>query len=260
MGLLDNVDSQTESGKLAIDADSIVFFSAWEFDDAELSYVNFIERINNIKNACYSQTKELEDIKLCLTSKKHFRMDIYPEYKANRKTPTDEEKLLRAKVSALKKIIVSRLPKMILANNVAEADDTVVYLSRQGYIVSCIDGDVRSQSKTPVYDFKKCVWVHQGLPDDEIFMNTLIDSIAGKSKDNVKGVKGIGKVGAKKFVESVEKGEKSFTDWVELYPTPDEALLNFRLCSCNQYDGKEIVLYEMKDVVDMFTEHTTPPF
>ena len=123
-----------------------------------------------------------------------------------------------------------------------------------------MDSDIVGQCPTPVFNFHSKHWrfVHEGLSDKEIFLNTLIDSIKGKSKDNVKGVKGCGDVGAKKFIAELEAGTKGFSDWIDLYDTPADALLNYRLCDCSQYKKGKLKLIGVKDIEDLMTEHLCP--
>lgn len=260
--LLQDVTEQKEKRNLVIDYDSIIFLSAYKYKDnpnSELIYMECMKRIYAIERECWEEY-ELDEVKIAMTSSTNFRYGLYPEYKANRAKKNEDAELLSKSVKEVKKLIYERLKPILICNSVAEADDSCVELSKQGWLVSAIDSDIIGQSRTPVFNFhsKHWKWVHQGLTEKECFTNTLVDSIKGKSKDNVKGVKGIGEAKAKSFAEELIKGNKDFNDWIDLYDTPADALLNYRLCDCSQVSNGKVNLIEIPELAKLFEEHLCP--
>ena len=238
MSLLDDVDDREEVGSLAIDADSLLYFSAYQFRedwDIELAYMNFIERIGTIRTKAYDKVAKIEDVVICFTTKTNFRYDIYPEYKSNRKDASDDAKILNGYVKALKSLAWERLSKITDASNVFEADDLVIQYADKGYLISAFDKDVVNASPTDCYNFKTGKWI-KGKSTEEIDKWYLIQSIMGDSSDGIKGVKGIGKVGAEKFVNQLLANKKTFDDYVSLFETPADCLLMNQLVRMNQYE------------------------
>ena len=250
--LLDEVEEQKDEGKLVIDYDSIIFLSCYRYreeQDDELAYMDACKRIYAIEREVYTRYK-LTEIKLAMTSSTNFRYNLYPEYKQNRNEKSEDAEILSKYVKRVKKLVFDRLKPILLCDNVFEADDWAVEYSKRGYIVSAMDSDIVGQSRTPVFNFHSKHWkfVHDGLDEITIAKNIFIDSIAGKSKDNVKGVKGLGKVKATTFVEEMFDGKKSFGDYVDLFPTPEDMLLSYSLCDCGQIEDGKLKLVSVKDI------------
>jgi hypothetical protein len=254
--LLDNVTEQQEEVGLIIDFDSIIFLSAYKYtdvDDEELVYMDCCKRIYAIERECYERYT-LKDTKLALTSSTNFRYDIYPEYKGNRKDKDDKAEKLSQLVKRAKRLIYERLKPILEVNSIAEADDICLdYANNKGYIVAAIDGDVVSQCVTPVFNFHHKHWkfIHEGKETLDIAKNVFIDSIKGKPKDNVKGIKGKGEVFAKKYVEELFDGKHSFNDYVELFDTPSDMLMNFRCCHMGQYNNGKLEMIGVEGIADM---------
>jgi len=250
--LLTEVEEQKDKGSLAIDLDSILFFSAYAFREnwnVELAYADVMERIGSIKQASYTHLSHIEEVALCLTSKTNFRYELYPEYKANRKTDDEKAIELSNRVKELKRMIMVRLKPLVRVSSVWEADDIVVQLADKGWIVSAMDKDIVNACPTPCYQYKKREW-YESKTKDEISEWYLIQSVAGDSGDGIKGVKGKGMVGATKFVKELLDGKKSFDEYVDLFDTPAECLLMNRLVRMNQYEGNKLKLITIKEIAD----------
>jgi len=237
--LLEEVDDRIEIGKLAIDSDSMAYNSCYRYRDnwdIELAYMDFMFQIGVVQNKCYQRLANIEEIKICLTSSTNFRYGVYPDYKANRKKITDENAIkLKERVKELKKVIYQRVNSLVLVSSVFEADDHLVKLSYEGWLLSAIDKDVINASKTSCYDYKHNEWI-DGKDDIAIAEWYIMQSITGDSADNIKGVKGKGIKFAEKFVKELSNKTKTFSDYVDLFPTPDECLMTNRLVRMNQYD------------------------
>ena len=262
--LLEDIDERDDKGSLAIDGDSLLFLSCYRYRDnfnLELAYFDFAGRIKQLESELYKRVNEVEDVVICLTSSTNFRYEIYPEYKDNRKkTETDDSKALKDNVKELKRLIYSRIKDMCFVSSIVEADDSVVMYSHKGYYVCAIDSDVVNQCVTPVFNFhsKHWKWEHEGLYESDIFLRVLYESMMGKSKDNVPGISKCGKVCANKHIQSIKKCDMSFQDYVELFPLPEDMLLNYRLCDCSQYKNGKLELATIESIADKFTEYACP--
>ena len=216
----------------------------------ELAYFDFSGRVKSIERECYDIATGVEDIVLCFTTKTNFRYDIYPAYKANRKKEkTEEAKLLAERVKELKTLVYDRIKPMCKASSKVEADDLVIMYANKGYLISAMDKDVVNQSPTKCFDFKKWAWI-DGKSEMEINRAILTQSIAGDSTDNIKGVKGMGEKKAEKFIDELLNQDKSFDDYVNLFETPEDMLLNVQLVNCHQWNGK-LKLSTVDDVYNM---------
>ena len=258
--LLETVDDRIEIGKLAIDSDSCIFKACHRYKDnwnIELAYMDFMFQIGTIQNKCYQRLAKIEEIKICLTSSTNFRYDIYPEYKANRKKIVDKDALqLKERVKELKKVIYQRVKSLVLVGSVWEADDYMIQLSEKGWILAAIDKDVINASRTSCYDYNKSEWI-DGKDIADIAEWYLIQAITGDSTDGIPGVKGVGKVGASKFIQEIKDGTKEFSDYVDLFPTPEDCLLMNRLVRMNQHDSdgnlKLCTINDINDDIEMLS-------
>lgn len=251
--LLSDVEEQKEERGIAVDFDSIIFLSAYkhkESDNEEYVYMECIKYIQRLETEVWKKYA-IKDTRLAITGKTNFRYTIYPKYKENRKDKPEDAKKLANLVKRTKKLIYERLKGIVLANSKVEADDLVLdYARNKDYIVCAIDSDVINQSCTPTFNFhsKHWKWIHDGLTQVDILASTLIDTIKGKSKDNVTGIKGKGKVFAEKFIEELTLGEKDFTDYVQLFNDPEEMLTTYQVCNTNQLNNGKLELSTVEDI------------
>ena len=144
---------------------------------------------------------------------KTFRHEIYPEYKANRSAAPE---LVKAALEPLTEI-VGALGIPVIMRPGFEADDVIGSLSRQAaskgfdvYMVTpdkdlgqIIDDHIfqykpgKSGSENEVWDKAKLCAAY-GISDPKQIIDIL--TVWGDSADNIKGVDGVGEVGAKKLV------------------------------------------------------------
>ena len=253
MSLLDEIDDREDEGNIIIDADSLLFSSCYQFRedfDIELAYANFFERIGNIRTEAYNQVIKLNELKIAFSTKKNFRHKLYKDYKANR-----ESTELSDNTKKLKSLIWERCSKIVEASNIWEADDIVIQYADKGWLISAIDKDVVNASPTKCYDYKKGKWNKPNTQDD-IDRWYLIQSIAGDSSDNIKGVKGMGVVKATSFVDKLLAGKKEFSEYVDLFETPEDCLLSNQLVRMNQYDEdgklKLCTIHDISDSISPF--------
>ena len=251
--LLKDIDERTEEVGLAIDADSLLYLSAYTYRnkwDIELAYFEFAGRVKTIERECYKKALHLKDTVLCFTAKTNFRYELYPSYKAHRSSTDEEQNLLKQRVVELKKLVYDRAKAMCKASNIVEADDLVIMYANKGYLVSAIDKDVVNQCPTDCFNFKKYEW-NEGLNEETIKKNILIQSIMGDSSDGFNFVNGYGKVKATKFIDDLLAGRYSMDEYINLFATPEDCLLSNRLCNMHQYKDNKLTLVTMQDIFDM---------
>ena len=252
--LMQDVEDRDEVGNLAIDSDSLLFSSCYEYRDKwdiELAYMNFVGRVESIKRELYKKVTKVEDVVICFTAKSNFRYDIYSDYKATRgKYNKPEDDLLSERTKELKKLIYERIKPICKASNILEADDLVIEYANKGYYVSAIDKDVISQCPTDCFNYKKWEW-NDGLSDRQIAKNMLTQSISGDSSDNIKGVKGMGAVKAKTYIDELFDGKHTINDYIDLFETPEDMLMNVRLVNMHQVKDGKLVMTSVEDVFDM---------
>ena len=226
--------------KIAIDADSVVSKSLHrQPDDLEKAYYEFCSSIGVIKGAIFHGMHEYEkgdkvEMKIILTPRTNFRYDIFPDYK-NKRLPRSESRI------ALMKMILERLKPWVEIHKGVEADDVVIYYAKQGWMVSAIDKDVINACPTFCYDYNKYEW-NQPKSEMQIESWYLMQALMGDSTDCIPGAKGIGEIGAFKIVN--EMSWKSFAGIIEYFPSYEDALLSMRLVRMDQWNGKEVILWE----------------
>jgi len=205
---------------LYLDADSILFKVAHNHVDTELDFAEMYEQyhdqVRQIVNRIEEEGFVIDYVThFFSTCSKNFRYEIDSTYKANReKTPLTEI------VKHFKWYVISVLEaegELTKYSDTLEADDLIAWaveLNEQHYpIVASIDKDLK-QIPGAHFDYykKKIGEDEQGnvLTDFRGFSYTtpqegyemLLESLLiGDTSDNIKGVKGIGKVKAKKLLK-----------------------------------------------------------
>lgn len=270
--LLEEVEEQGEKASVVYDSDGILYLSCYKYrdtDDLELIYTDFWMRIKSIEAKIW-ETYEIEETVIALTSKKNFRHDLTDKWKADRKAKPESEmtekqleahkesKKLRELVSKVKGLMHKRMSSSayynVSANELTEADDTCIDLAHKGWLVVSMDSDVIHQSPTPVFNYHKKHWNWQGDNSyEDIFYSIVHTTITGGHNGSF-GVKGKGKVFADKFIEEIKVGDKSLVDWSDLFSTPEEAVLNWRVADCNQVKDGVLHLHTIETIGDMFEE------
>ena len=228
---------------LAIDADSLIYKSAYRHQNPfnkELAYFEFCQEIGKIRSAIFDGLIEYNkgddvNIVIVLSPRKSFRNTIYPDYKANRKSPTIEG------IKVVKLMIMDRLRDWVVLERDVEADDIVNWYAREhNYFVAAIDKDVINANPTNCYDYNKFKW---SIPksDIEIELWYLKQALMGDSTDNIKGAKGIGVAGAEKIITEMNFSP-DFETIVPYFIDREDAIMNTWLVRMDQWDGKKINL------------------
>jgi len=265
--LLTDVEGTLEERDVIFDADGILYLGCYKFRDSgniEDMYINFWQRIKTMEMEIWKRYT-IKNTIISFTSKHHFRMDLAPDlYKKDRekkdvKTLTEKqakaqaEKLkLRDFVSQVKKLCYDRRGEgySIMIDNKIESDDRVVdYVNNKGYLPICVDSDIKESIMTECFDYKKWKWIDNEKTEMDINFNTIMRSIVG-THNGTKGVVGLGEVKAKEFVDKLFEGEKDFNDYVNLFPTPEDMLLNYRLVDMSQYKSGKLVMADVKGIAD----------
>ena len=223
------------SKTLLIDSDSLLYNVVYHHKDKEndfdIMFEDFYSQVRAIGNYIEGSNFIVEDIIYFFTTcKNNFRKDIYPEYKANRK---EQDKELREMVYKFKDYVIIELEsefQEVVYSDVCEADDLVRGRHDNNSIICSIDKDLR-QIEGAHFDYYK---VKTGDVDEfgydvkdyrgwsyttkqegyDLFLKQML---IGDVSDNIKGVKGVGKVGANKIVtgsnfEKLLKVARSYKD------------------------------------------------
>lgn len=136
-----------------------------------------------------------------------WRKEIYPEYKSNREMKSDYEVLFQA-MGNLRKII-SFLPIYQFTKEGYEADDILFWVAinahKFGSEITIISNDsdllqiVQRFPTAKQFDPKKNVF----MSAPTTYNVAVFKALAGDTTDNIPGIKGVGKVTAKKWAEQV---------------------------------------------------------
>ena len=242
--------------KLLTDADSLLYIVGYrhkETLDIERMYFDFAKEISKIETALwiregYSKGDTLET-ELIFTQGNNFRYEVYPQYKFNRKEKTALDEI----VKKLKQLIIDRLDFAYSTPNV-EADDVVISKAKQHkdkstkVFIVAIDKDVINASSVPCFNYKKNEWAEKKT-SQQIEEWYLFQAIMGDSGDGIPGIKGVGKVGAKKIVDDLKAGRLSKEGYVMKFGSTEECELMNRLVRMDQWDPntKEIKLWTLND-------------
>lgn len=142
---------------------------------------------------------------------RHFRHDIFPDYKANRPTPPEE---LLAQVDPLKRMVQALGMKVIVSEG-CEADDCIASLARsqresRPVVIIGVDKDLRQCLAPDVV-----MWDPSSREEKLITLESFreetglepgqwpdVQALIGDSSDNVPGVRGIGEKTAEKLFRS----------------------------------------------------------
>lgn len=238
---------------IVVDADSMLYTSCYRNQltngeeitcDLEWAYVDFVGQIYNIKSLVFKQfdlqKNDSIKIEVIFSPRKTFRHELEPSYKANRK-PTSI-----VGIQELKTIVSARIGSTMILG--FEADDVVITRayeessSNTEVVIACIDKDILLHSPVWCIDYKNFTF-HMPKSEEEINLAYYKQAIKGDSTDNIKGVKGIGEVGAEKLCSDLEN-PMDFAKFCSLFETEEDALLSMRLVRLDQYKNGKLVLWE----------------
>lgn len=147
-----------------------------------------------------------------LTGTDNFRYDIYPEYKANRK---DKEKPRH--LDACNLYLINEWKAYVTQGY--EADDALgMYQDKVESIICSIDKDLL-MIPGHHYNFVKKEFYE--VDELEGLRSLYRSALVGDTSDNIKGVRGIGKVKAAKLIDSLTKEKDMYNVCCQLYNDVD---------------------------------------
>lgn len=206
----------------------------------EYAYMDFVSSISRMKSAIWSKfelnKEDSIEFEIVFSPKKTFRNDLSPTYKANRKPSTI------VGIGELKKLVTNRLGSTEIEN--LEADDIVITRAyeKENVIIGCIDKDIYTHSPVPCINYNKWEWT-DAVDKETIEEEYYYQAITGDSTDGIKGVVGIGKVGARALVSNALE-PMTYEKYVSLFDTEEEAILSMRLVRMDMYKNGELVLWD----------------
>lgn len=171
---------------------------------------------------------DVDEVEVFLTGKSNFRNDVAvtAPYKGNRKSEKPRH------LPMLRDYLVEKYSASVSVDQ--EADDDIAIrateLGDEGIIVS-LDKDF-DQVKGWHYNFVKKLKYY--VEEDEGLLNFYMQFLEGDRVDNIIGVKGIGKVGARKLLEGKSEAEM-FEICAEKLESEERAIENGRLLYLRRY-------------------------
>jgi DNA polymerase-1 len=208
------------NGKLRFEIEMEILQRGYDrFEKISFDILNEIEEHFHVEKTMYFFTK----------CKRNFRKEIDPQYKANRKKPNRW-------ISELRDYLIEYWNNSF-AHDEYEADDLIFYntqlLNVNDYIICSIDKDLK-QIEGLHFDYYQLKRYDENGEEFKIrkgFKNmTKIDCenllcelfLVGDACDNIKGVKGIGEVKAKKIIYSKNSTYGKFKAICEAYKNESE--------------------------------------
>lgn len=198
--------------KALIDADIVAFSCAafneeWGWDACVNDMDDMLDRIMKTTNS--------DTYSMYLSGSHNFRYDINPEYKANRKDKVDPKYREDAKAYLIE------IYGAILCDGI-EADDAMGIAQGEDTIICTIDKDLL-QVPGLHYNWRKDIFTTVSELDGlRHFYRQLL---MGDRTDNIFGVKGIGEVKSKRYIDPHETEWEMFQQVQDLYGGDDERLL-----------------------------------
>ena len=150
-----------------------------------------------------------------LSGEGNFRKDIYPEYKANRKNMV--KPIAYGEVHDL---LVKKYGAIVVDG--IEADDAVATKAcecKECSVIVAEDKDFHQISNVLQYNPK--TRKYSRFTDEEADQFLFIQAIMGDSTDNIKGIKGVGPVGAKKAIEGAVGSSEMYERALALYESKE---------------------------------------
>jgi len=215
--------------KLLIDGDLFAYrcSASAEHDNEHIACA----RMETLLDNCLQET-QADNFQFFLTGDTNFRYKIYPEYKANRTQP--KPRFLKHCQEYLKDQYLA-----VVSDN-CEADDCMAIAqsaesSDLRTIICSLDKDLL---QVPGWHYS---WEISGGPQDKRWTKPAClqeispieglrrfykQMLTGDASDNVKGVTGIGKVGAEKMLNGLETEEEMFDVVRDAYGFDEAMLMN----------------------------------
>ena len=237
---------------LAIDADSILYAVAGQpaKDSLDGETLEVKPDMKALKRKFSSLVKEIEDeVAVATISKKfklgetilvfsdptgNFRYDLYPDYKKNRRGMKKSEAFYKLREWAIR-------------NNVmvegCEADDVVCWYARNGAVSASADKDCLN-TKGRWFDMYHSRRTYEKVKRKRADHFVLLQTLAGDSTDNIKGIPRVGmKTAENLLISNGDSWEGVVQSYINAGLTVEDAILNRRLVDMTQYTGERIELW-----------------
>lgn len=237
--------------RLYIDADVLLYraaFASQNVDPLTGSRPDARELFDDYLQNILTDTG-LFDYSCCLSSRNNFRKDIFPDYKANRKSKPKPEGL-----SDLRSwVLVHRRGWTV---DGLEADDLlgiVATSDRDANVITSLDKDMRTLPDVRWWNFHSGEWEHQTREEAQHFF--LVQVLAGDPTDGYKGIPGIGPKKAEKILASGDSWSTVVNAYQDKGLTEADALLSARMAhilTCDNFDLDDHYLtqWEPRDLVN----------
>lgn len=235
--------------KLVIDADSLLYTACYRHQqtiDGELlcklehAYMDFVSAIDRMRSMVWAKyeldrKEDTIEFEIVFSPKKTFRNKLSEAYKANRKPATI------VGIGELKQMVFDRLDAT--QSDIVEADDIVISraIEEDNVTVGCIDKDIYTHSPVACIDYKKWEWT-EPVDEDDIETEYYCQAIMGDSTDGIKGVEGIGKVGANALCYNPLE-PMTYEKYVSLFESEEDAILSMRLVRMDQFKKGRLELW-----------------
>ena len=218
-----------------VDMDLVCFRSAASTENEPVGIA-----ISRMKDLLESITSKVEatSYKAFLTGRDNFRKTINPLYKANRTAPKPKH------LVALQQYAVNKL-KAEWAPDTLEADDALsIFQDKEGgtTIICSLDKDMlQVPGKHFQWAIGTATWSKPDkfITQDEIGGLRLFyeQCIKGDTSDNIKGIKGLGEVAAKKYLAGCKTEQEMFNIVYGLYPNKKDFLVDSQCLWLLRHEG-----------------------
>ena len=204
--------------KVLIDGDIVCYRCAAsaEHDPVEVAILRTENQVQEILHNC-NQFSAIEG-NLFLSGESNFRYDIFPEYKANRTQPKPKW------LQECREYLVLEWSAKVTEGY--EADDAIGIAAMVDTIIASDDKDLLQIPGTH-YNLRTQKMLE--VTNEEALWMFYFQLLVGDSADNIKGVKGIGKVKASRVLEVGMSEWDLFEVCRNLYNNDEEMLMNGQL-------------------------------
>jgi len=183
--------------------------------------------MEGLLDTCLSEAL-CDEFTFYLTGQTNFRYRVYPEYKANRANTPKPKYLQECRDYLIKKY------SAVVSDN-CEADDLMAINQTNDTIICSLDKDML---QVPGRHFAWAIsggtadkrWEKpatlQTVSEFDGLLSFYTQMVTGDPSDNIKGIAGIGKVGAKKLLATCTTEDDLFNAVLEAYAFPDIMRMN----------------------------------
>ena len=193
--------------KVLIDGDVIKYRCGFAVE-SDLGIEPIENALSNTRNSIEDiiSTTKASDVEVVISGKQNYRMDIYPEYKANR---PDRKPVY---FNDIHSYIQRKYPTTVV--NWIEADDWLGIQQTDDTIIATIDKDLDMIPGWHYNFVKKEMYL---VEEDEASFNFYHQLLTGDSTDNIPGLPGIGPVKADRILDGSESEEEHYFRAVSTY-------------------------------------------